>query len=191
MNWADLLQHYGYFAIFIGTLLEGETVLILGAYAVHQHIFHFWIFIMVAMAGGFIGDQFYYQIGARYGQKIIHSKPQLEKKFAQASIIIDNYPVLTILLMRSAWGLRTILPISIGIKAYPVWKYIGVNLLACFIWAFVIVSVGLQISHWLHVFWLKMLPYHQDIYIVLAVVACIVLARIIYALFIHHKHSIK
>ena len=71
------------------------------------------------------------------------------------------------------------------------WKYIGVNLLACFIWAFVIVSVGLQISHWLHVFWLKMLPYHQDIYIVLAVVACIVLARIIYALFIHHKHSIK
>jgi len=191
MNWAGLLQHYGYFAIFIGTLFEGETVLILGAYAVHQHIFHFWFLIIVAMAGGFIGDQFYYQIGAHYGQKIIHSKPQLEKKFAQASNFIDKYPVLTILLMRFAWGLRTILPISIGIKAYPVWKYIGVNLLACFIWAFVIVSVGLQISHWLHVFWLKMLPYHQDIYIVLAVVACIVLARIIYALFIHHKHSIK
>jgi len=191
MIWTDLLQHYGYFAIFVGTLFEGETVLILGAYAVHQHIFHFWLVITVAMAGGFIGDQFYYQIGARYGQKIIHSKPQLEKKFAQASNFIDNYPVLTILLMRFAWGLRTILPISIGIKAYPVWKYMGVNLLACFIWAFVIVSVGLQISHWLHVFWLKILPYHHDIYIVLAVVTCIVLARIVYALLIHYKHPSK
>ncbi|MGX5699512.1 DedA family protein [Acinetobacter kookii] len=191
MNWADLLQHYGYFAIFIGTLLEGETVLILGAYAVHQHIFHFWILIMVAMAGSFVGDQFYYQIGARYGQKIIQSKPQLGQKFAQASSVIDNYPVLTILLMRFAWGLRTILPISIGIKAYPLGKYILVNLLACFIWDFVVVSVGLQISHWLHAFWVKILPYHQDIYIMLAVVGCILLARMIYTLLIQHKNSIK
>lgn len=189
MNWTDLLQHYGYFAIFIGTFFEGETVLILGAYAVHQHIFHFWLLIMVAMVGGFIGDQFYYQIGMRYGQKIIQSKPQLAQKFAQASRVIDNYPVLTILLMRFAWGLRTILPISIGIKAYPVGKYILINLLACFIWAFVIVSVGLQISHWLHVLWEKILPYHHDLYIVLSVVACIVLARIIYALLIQYKHS--
>jgi len=99
--------------------------------------------------------------------------------------------VLTILLMRFAWGLRTILPISIGIKAYPLGKYILVNLLACFIWAFVVVSVGVQISHWLHVFWAKILPYHQDIYIVLAVVGCILLARMIYMLLIQHKHSIK
>ncbi|MCG2608340.1 DedA family protein [Acinetobacter sp. SM34] len=187
MNWTDLLQHYGYFAIFIGTLLEGETVLILGAYAVHQHIFHFWILIMVAMAGGFIGDQFYYQIGMRYGQKIIQSKPQLAQKFAQASIIIDHYPVLTILLMRFAWGLRTILPISIGIKAYPLWKYMLINLLACLIWAFVVVSVGLQISYWLHVFWAKILPYHHDLYIILAVVACILLLRIMYAIVIRYK----
>ena len=191
MNWADLLQHYGYFAIFIGTLFEGETVLILGAYAVHQHIIHFWLLIMVAMAGSFVGDQFYYQISARYGQKIIQSKPQLGQKFAQASSVIDNHPVLTILLMRFAWGLGTILPISIGIKAYPLGKYILINLLACFIWAFVVVSVGLQISHWLHAFWAKILPYHQDIYIVLAVVGCILLARMIYTLLIQHKHSIK
>ena len=98
--------------------------------------------------------------------------------------------MLTILLMRFAWGLRTILPISIGIKAYPLGKYILINLLACFIWAFVVVSVGLQISHWLHAFCAKILPYHQDIYIVLAVVGCILLARI-YTLLIQHKHSIK
>ncbi|WP_425919032.1 hypothetical protein [Acinetobacter sp. TSRC1-2] len=55
MNWTDLLQHYGYFAIFIGSFFEGETVLMLGAYAVHQHIFNFWLLIIVVMLGGFLG----------------------------------------------------------------------------------------------------------------------------------------
>jgi membrane protein DedA with SNARE-associated domain len=91
--------------------------------------------------------------------------------------------------MRFAWGLRSILPISIGIKAYPLWKYMLINLLACLIWAFVVVSVGLQISHWLHVFWAKILPYHHDLYIIFAVVACILLLRIIYSIVIHYKKS--
>ena len=62
-----------------------------------------------------------------------------------------------------------------------------INLLACLIWAFVVVSVGLQISHWLHVFWAKILPYHHDLYIILAVVACILLLRIMYAIVIRYK----
>lgn len=60
MNWTDLIQHYGYFAILIGSFFEGETVLMLGAYAVHQHVFNFWLLIIVAMLGGFLGDQLYY-----------------------------------------------------------------------------------------------------------------------------------
>lgn len=68
-------------------------------------------------------------------------------------MLIENYPILSILLMRFAWGLRTMLPMIIGIKQYLVLRYMAINVLACFIWAFVIVSVGLQVSHWLHQFW--------------------------------------
>lgn len=35
MDWTYLLQHYGYFAVVIGSFFEGETILMLGAYAVH------------------------------------------------------------------------------------------------------------------------------------------------------------
>lgn len=195
MNWTDLIQHYGYFAIFIGTLFEGETVLMLGAYAVHQHLLNFPLLIAVAMLGSFMGDQFYYQIGKRYGQKIIQTKPEFAEKFDRASQFIERYPVLTILFMRFAWGFRTILPIAVGVRAYPVWKYVLINIVACFIWAMVIATLGFQISHYLHVFWAKMLPYHQDIYIVVAVVLCIVLLRVLYTAVKwwrkhgHHPHS--
>lgn len=195
MNWTDLIQHYGYFAIFIGTLFEGETVLMLGAYAVHQHLLNFPLLIAVAMLGSFMGDQFYYQIGKRYGLKFIQTKPEFAEKFDRASQFIECYPVLTILFMRFAWGFRTILPIAVGIRAYPVWKYVLINIVACFIWAMVIATLGFQISHYLHVFWAKMLPYHQDIYIVVVVVLCIVLLRVLYTAVKwwrkhgHHPHS--
>lgn len=192
MNWTDLIQHYGYFAIFVGSLFEGETVLMLGAYAVHQHLLNFWLLIVVAMLGGFIGDQFYYQVGRHYGKKIIQSKPELAENFDKASQFIERFPVLTILLMRFAWGLRTVLPIAVGIKGYAVWKYIFINLLACFIWAWVVVTIGVKVTYWLHVFWKNILPYHEDVYTVMAVVICIVLGRVLYIVFKklrHQKHK--
>ncbi len=78
----------------------------IGAYAVHQHILHFPILIAVAMLGSFIGDQFYYQIGARYGQKLIQSNAEFAQKFDRASQFIERYPILTILFMRFAWVLE-------------------------------------------------------------------------------------
>ena len=35
MSFADLLADYGYLAVFIGCLLEGETILVLAGFASH------------------------------------------------------------------------------------------------------------------------------------------------------------
>ncbi|MHA3892824.1 hypothetical protein [Acinetobacter sp. GXMZU3951] len=42
LDWGYVLQHYGYFAVMLGAFFEGETVVLLGAYAVHQHVLNFW-----------------------------------------------------------------------------------------------------------------------------------------------------
>lgn len=126
-----------------------------------------------AVLGGFIGDQLYYQIGKRYGYDFIDQHPKLKLRFQKASVLIENYPILSILLMWFAWGLRTMLPMIIGIKQYPVLRYMAINVLACFIWAFVIVSVGLQVSHWLHQFWQGVVQ--DDDYSALIIVAMIYL----------------
>src|SRR5688572_33421924 len=36
----QLLDHYGYLAVLVGTVLEGETILILGGFAAHQGYLH-------------------------------------------------------------------------------------------------------------------------------------------------------
>ena len=192
IDWSNLLQNYGYFAIIIGAFFEGETVLLLGAYAVQQHMLNFWLLIGAAMLGGFIGDQLYYQIGCKYGYNFIVRHPKLEKKFQQASLWIDNYPTLSILFMRFAWGLRTVIPISFGINKYPRFRYLAVDALACFIWAFVVVSVGLQVTHWLHKFWQNLI-YHgkSSVVVIVTVIACIVLIRLLYEYISHIKNKTR
>ena len=121
------------------------------------------------------------------------STPKAGGAYEHKTQFIERYPILTILFMRFAWGLRTVLPISIGIRAYPFWKYVLINLVACFIWAVIVVTFGFQISHYLHLFWTKILSYHQDIYIVIAVILCILLFRVFYIVLKwwrkYHQHS--
>ena len=191
LDWSHVLQHYGYFAVMLGAFFEGETVVLLGAYAVHQHVLNFWWLMISAMIGGFIGDQFYYQIGVRYGHQFISQHPKLNQKFQQATYLLEKYPTLSILLMRFAWGLRTVIPISIGIQKYPILRYMLINLLACFIWALLLVSIGLQVSHGLHIFWQYFIQDEHSIVIIFAVISCILLARIVFGVYIQRKNRHK
>lgn len=150
IDWVSLLQHYGYVAVFIGAFFEGETVMLLGAYAVHQHWMSWLPLVAVGAVGSFIGDQVYYQLGYHQGQRYLQQRPQLQHKFERASRIIEHYPTLTILLMRFAWGLRIILPVSYGIRRYRPWHYVAVNVVACVLWAVVVTTIGVTVSEWLH-----------------------------------------
>ena len=89
--------------------------------------------------------------------------------------------------MRFAWGLRTAIPISFGIKRYPFILYAVVNLLACFIWAFTIVTMGMQFSHWLHQLWQNILPQELEDRIFLFVGLTMILISIVIIFIFHQK----
>lgn len=153
IDWSALLQQYGYFAVLLGSFLEGETVLMLGAYAAEQQLLNYSVLVTVAIIGSFLGDQVYYQLGAKYGTGFIEKRPKLAKKFHRACYFIDRYPILTILLMRFAWGLRTVLPISFGIKQFSMKQYVLVNIVACFIWSFSVIFVGRYVVSGVNSLW--------------------------------------
>ena len=49
---ASIVQQYGYLAIFLGAILEGETVLILGGFAAHQGYLQLIVVVALAALGG-------------------------------------------------------------------------------------------------------------------------------------------
>ena len=64
----SLIDTYGYIAIFIGTLLEGETVLVLGGFAAFRGYLSLPYVILTAFIGSMLGDQFFFYLGRTHAQ---------------------------------------------------------------------------------------------------------------------------
>ena len=69
MHPSELLQHYGYYAVLVAGLFEGETILMLGAYAVHQGYLSMLPLIACGAAAAFATDQFYFHLAASFARR--------------------------------------------------------------------------------------------------------------------------
>lgn len=133
-----LLNEYGYFALFIGTFLEGETILILAGIAAAHHYLDLKIVIIVAFIGSYFGDQLWYFLGRHYGIAILNKRPKWQKSADKALIYLKRNPDLWVLTFRFMYGLRTIMPVAIGISGYSPKRYMILNAIGAIIWSIVL-----------------------------------------------------
>lgn len=135
MSFSSLIAQYGYAALFIGTLLEGETWLILAGFAAYQGYLQLHWVILIAMTGGFLGDQIYFWLGRRHGSWVLSRFPRLVPVFERARVLIERYHELLIVGIRFLYGLRTVGPMAMGMSAVPAWRFALFNALGAAIWA--------------------------------------------------------
>jgi membrane protein DedA with SNARE-associated domain len=69
MDIAHLIQTYGYFALALGSFLEGEVVLIAGSLAAYHLALP--LVMGTATLGGFMGDLPYFFARRRYGPRVL------------------------------------------------------------------------------------------------------------------------
>ena len=90
MDLASLIEQYGYAAVLAGCLLEGETVLALAGLSAHRGYLALPWVIVIATFGGFIGDQFYFFLGRRFGPRLVSHYPQLQPGIARVDALLDR-----------------------------------------------------------------------------------------------------
>lgn len=131
----ELIKEYGYIILFIWSIAEGETGLVMAGVLSHTGDMTLSIAIVVAALGGFAGDQIYFYIG-RYNKSYIHSEFRAHRrKFALSHLLLKKYGWPIIFIQRYLYGLRTILPMAIGLTRYDAKKFALINLLSAFAWA--------------------------------------------------------
>jgi membrane protein DedA with SNARE-associated domain len=150
MHLTDLLHHYGYLTVFIAGLFEGETVLMLGAYGVHEGYLKLVPLIACGAAAAFITDQFYFFLARRRGAQLLADRPKLRAQVERVTDFVNRHPVATIFAMRFAWGLRIVLPATLGLGRMPGWLYSVLNAVAVVVWSTVVVLFGVRLTAWVH-----------------------------------------
>jgi hypothetical protein len=65
----QFLHDFGYFALFLGTFFEGETILVLAGFLAFRGYMDINLVVVVAFFGSYAGDQLWYFMGRKHGRK--------------------------------------------------------------------------------------------------------------------------
>src|SRR5215510_12241553 len=123
----ELLDTYGYIAVFIGAFLEGETILALAGLAAYRDYLDFRWVVLVALFAGFLGDQFYFFLGRYRGQAIHGRHPELLARAHRFDAMLARWHAPLIIGIRFMYGFRIVGPILLGMGRVPSWKFIVYN----------------------------------------------------------------
>ncbi len=146
MDLPALLHQYGYLVIFLGTLAEGETLLVLGSYFAHRGYLDLGGVMLTAFVGAVCGDQMFFHLGRRHAKGLLERFPKLRDKVNVALRRVEDHQVKIVLVMRFLWGLRIALPVALGLTNMSAKRYLLVNLVSAAIWAVVFSLAGFGVS---------------------------------------------
>ncbi|AXC82694.1 DedA family protein [Salmonella enterica subsp. salamae] len=154
MDINTLITHYGYAALVIGSMAEGETVTLLGGVAAHQGLLKFPLVAAAVALGGMMGDQLLYLLGRCYGGKILRRFPRYHTKIRHAQKMIQRHPYLFVIGTRFMYGFRVVGPLLIGASRLPPKIFLPLNIVGALIWALLFTTLGYLggevIAPWLH-----------------------------------------
>ena len=135
MNLPALIETYGYWAVLGGTLLEGETVLLLAGFAAHRGYLDLPSVIGIAIAGSFLGDQAFFFLGRYQGLKLLNRFPKYAERVGVAQAKLARYHTPLILAVRFLYGLRTVLPFAIGMSSISTSRFQVLNFGGAVLWS--------------------------------------------------------
>ncbi|NBF03435.1 DedA family protein [Pseudomonas sp. Fl5BN2] len=172
-----LIAAYGYWVIFIGCLLEGETVLILGGMAAHQGTLQWLQVVGWATLGGILGDQLLFWTGRYSGARLLPKLKRHQAAIDRVKGLIERYPSTSVFAVRFLYGMRLVGPMVIGASGLAPWRFALLNVLGAAVWATLFVSAGYWAGEALQHFLGDLKPYRLPIF--LAVVTLVAIAALV------------
>ncbi|CAB3893945.1 DedA family protein [Achromobacter anxifer] len=138
----QFIVDYGLWAVFGGTLLEGESVVVFAGFLAHQRLLHLPYVMLCAFAGSFLADQALFYLGRRYRDHRYVQRIREKPAFAKALEAVDRYPHGFILSLRFLYGLRTVGPVALGVSRVSPLRFLVLNGIAAAIWAVCFSTLG-------------------------------------------------
>ena len=145
--WDALVQN-AYWLVYAGTVMEGETALLLGSLAASQGVVKLVWVIVAAFAGATTGDQISYQLFRRFGPGMVSRNETLKRRSEKARRLLKGHPVKFIIISRFFWGLRSACMLALAASDVPSRVFVPANLFACALWSVIIGSLGYVFSSW-------------------------------------------
>ncbi len=142
MTLQAFIEQFGYVAVFIGCLLEGEMVLVLAGFAAQIGYLSLPAVMATAAVAGFIGDEMWFFVGRRHGERMLAKLPRLLKARPYVARKLERYGTWVVFFVRFAIGLRIASPVILGASGMPPSRFTPANAAGALVWSIVMGGAG-------------------------------------------------
>jgi len=138
-----LLTTYGYALLYLGTILEGETFVIISAVLCQTgQLKAFWV-ICTAFLGALSGDVFCFQIGRLGAGKLFERGSHRQRRLDKAAVLLKRNPNLIVFCYRFFYGFRAVIPFLIGATGCSWRRFILLSGAGAALWSITVTAAGI------------------------------------------------
>jgi membrane protein DedA with SNARE-associated domain len=144
---------YGYPAIVLGTIVEGETILLIAGMASSWGYLNLPLIILMAFIGSFSGDQMFFFLGRCKGQRLLNGHIKWQSRVDRIHQRLKGHHVLIILGFRFVYGFRLITPLILGMDPnIKTGKFMVLNGFSALAWSILVAGGGYLFGEAIQVF---------------------------------------
>jgi membrane-associated protein len=131
-------------AVFVGFVLPGETAVILGGVLAYRHSVSLTVMAIVVVAAAIIGDSVGYEVGKRYGSRLLASRifAKHQDAIAKGQRSLRESGGRAVFLSRFTAFLRAVMPGMAGASGMPYRKFLTFNALGGLVWGLGFTMLG-------------------------------------------------
>lgn len=185
MDIGSLLQEHIYPAIILGSVLEGETTVVLAGYAAHQGYAPLSMVMALTAVVNFLLDLCWFWLGRWRGDQLMARFPALRRGVDAMLPRLHRHRRTAIFMVRFLYGLRTAGPVALGMAGVPAKEFMLFNALGALTWAVLFASLGFAFGRLIFVF-LGHLAHYEHL-----AVAAILVAGLCALLWRYHRNRTR
>lgn len=146
-SFIDFVKDWGYIAVFLGSIVEGESVILTASAVAASGYLSIYKIFVISCITTICADFVFFLVGYKFGSDwIIRRFPKLEKARNKAFDVMRRMDILFIFSFRFIYGIRTISPLIIGSAKINPSRFLLFNILSGIIWAAVSCFIGYTIA---------------------------------------------
>lgn len=137
-----LLERFGYLAVFVGTFLEGEAILVMAGFFAERGHLAIVTVAVVGFSGAYVGHVFWFWLGRTHGVRLLDRFPRMKRHLGRGIRMFERYGAAAIIITQWLYGLRITCAVIIGMSRISILKFLIYEAISCAVWTVIITGAG-------------------------------------------------
>lgn len=169
----EFISEWGYIALFLYSFGGGMLALAIAGVFSFTGELNIYYVILVASISNFIGDQFLFLIARNNKSYAKSMMSKWGRKIALTHLLMRKYGVWILFIKKYIYGIKTLVPLAMGLTKFDFKKFSFYNFIASFVWGIVVGSI----AYFLGQIFLDSLEEYKNIGIVTLILLLVLIFR--------------